>query len=352
MSDERAGSDDFVPRILVVDDHIDNIVLLQKILARAGYDRVEGITDPRELPERMTPDLILLDLHMPTLDGFAILESLARHTRPGTYLPILVITADVTPEAKRRALALGAKDFLTKPFDAQEVVLRVGNMLETRRLHLDLREQNRTLEVRVRERTHELEDAYVDTFKRLALAAEYRDDATGQHILRVGRMAASIAAELGLDDGSVALLELAAGLHDIGKIGVPDAILLKPASLSRDEFAVVKTHTSIGAKILADSHSPLLQMAESIAAFHHERWDGGGYAGLHGPDIPLVARITAVADTFDAMTHERPYKDAWPVERAIEEIVTQRSAQFDPDPVDAFVNVQARDGSSSQGRVA
>jgi putative two-component system response regulator len=350
MADE--GREDFAPRILVVDDHIDNIVLLQKILARAGYDRVEGITDPRELPARMTPDLILLDLHMPTLDGFAILESLARHTRPGTYLPILVITADVTPEAKRKALALGAKDFLTKPFDAPEVVLRVRNMLETRRLHLDLRAQNRTLEVRVRDRTQELEDAYVDTFKRLALAAEYRDDATGQHILRVGRMAASIAAELGLDDGSIAMIELAAGLHDIGKIGVPDAILLKPAGLTHDEFAVVKTHTAIGSKILADSHSPLLQMAEVIAAYHHERWDGNGYGGLDGPDIPLVARITAVADTFDAMTHERPYKDAWPVDRAVEEIVAQRSTQFDPDPVDAFVNVQASVGSTSTGRVA
>jgi len=352
--DGRDGARDdaaFVPRILVVDDQLTNVVLLQKILARAGYERVEGITDPREIPERMTPDLILLDLHMPSLDGFAVLEALAKHIRPGTYLPIIVITADVTPEAKRRALSLGAKDFITKPFDAEEVVLRVGNMLETRRLHLDLREQNRTLEDRVRDRTQDLEDAYVDTFKRLALAAEYRDDDTGQHIIRVGRTAASIATELGLDADSVARIELAAGLHDIGKIGVPDTILLKPAKLTDDEFAVVKTHTAIGSKILAGSRSPLLQMAEIIAAYHHERWDGRGYAGLVGPDIPLVARITAVADTFDAMTNERPYKSAWPVERALEEIAAQRSMQFDPDPVDAFLSLQARAGVSD-GRVA
>jgi putative two-component system response regulator len=354
-SQDAPGEDsrhDFNPRILVVDDQPANVVLLQKILARAGYDRVEGITDPRELPARMTPDLILLDLHMPTLDGFAVLEALQKHIRPGTYLPILVITADATPEAKRRALALGAKDFLTKPFDAQEVVLRVGNMLETRRLHLDLRNQNRDLDVRVRERTQDLEDAYIDTFERLALAAEYRDDETGQHILRVGRTAASIASELGLDDESVVMLELAAGLHDIGKIGVPDTILLKPAKLTAEEFAVVRTHTVIGSRILAGSRSPLLQMAEKIAAFHHERWDGNGYAGLERTDIPLVARITSVADTFDAITHERPYKEAWPVDRALEEIGSNRGSQFDPDPVDAFLRVQARMGSVPNGRVA
>jgi putative two-component system response regulator len=331
--------------ILVVDDHEANVVLLQRVLGRAGYRRVEGITDPRALPARMAespPDLILLDLHMPGVDGFAILEALRTAVRHDTYLPILVITADATTETRRRALALGAKDFLTRPFDAQEVVLRVGNMLETRRLHLDLRDRNRGLEGRVRERTQELEDAYLETFERLALAAEYRDDETGQHILRVGRTASSIAEELGLDERTVSMIELAAGLHDVGKIGVPDTILLKPTSLTVEEFGVVRTHTVIGAKILSGSRSPLLQMAEIIARCHHERWDGNGYAGIAGADIPLVARITSVADTFDALTHDRPYKEAWPLERALEEITAQRGSQFDPEPVDAFLGVQAR----------
>lgn len=330
------------PRILVVDDQEANVQLLVKILARAGYQNVDGITDPADIPEHITtfpPDLILLDLHMPRVDGFAVLGALRRHVKPGVYLPVLVLTADVSPDAKRRALSLGARDFLTKPFDVEEVVLRVGNMLETRLLHTQLRSENRDLEARVRERTLDLEDAYVETFERLALAAEYRDDQTGLHIQRVGRRSAAIATELGLDEDTVAMIELAAGLHDIGKIGVPDAILLKPARLTAEEFAVVKTHTAIGSKILSGSRSPMLQMAELVASFHHERWDGEGYAGVAGVDIPLVARITSVADIFDAMTNDRPYKEAWPVDRALEEISSQRGLQFDPDPVDAFLRV-------------
>jgi response regulator RpfG family c-di-GMP phosphodiesterase len=337
-ADERVAHS----RILVVDDEEANVRLLEKILARAGYDQVHGLTDPTEIPERIAefpPDLILLDLHMPRVDGFAVLDALRRHVRSDAYLPVLVLTADVSPDAKRRALSLGAKDFLTKPFDVEEVVLRVRNMLETRRLHKQLRNENYDLEERVRERTHDLQDAYLETFDRLALAAEYRDDQTGLHIKRVGRSAALIAEELGLDKDTVAMIELAAGLHDIGKIGVPDAILLKPARLTVEEFAIVKTHTAIGSKILSGSRSPLLQMAEAIASFHHERWDGHGYAGVAGPEVPLVARITSVADTFDAMTNDRPYKAAGPVERALEEISSQREQQFDPDPVDAFLRV-------------
>ena len=165
-------------------------------------------------------------------------------------------------------------------------------------------------------------------------------------------MAAAIAAELGLDEDTVVMIELAAGLHDIGKIGVPDAILLKPARLTVEEFAVVKTHTAIGSKILSGSRSPMLQMAESIACFHHERWDGNGYAGTAGSDIPLVARITSVAVTFDAMTNERPYKEAWPPDRALEEISSQRELQFDPDPVDAFLRVHERIGTLAAGQIA
>jgi putative two-component system response regulator len=342
-------------RILMVDDQEANILLVKRILAQAGYQQVDGITDPAHIRDRIAafpPDLILLDLHMPGVDGFAVLEALQRQVRTDTYLPVLVLTADVSPEAKRRALSLGAKDFLTTPFDAEEVVLRVGNMLETRRLHKQLRNENHDLEVRVRARTHDLEDAYLETFERLALAAEYRDDQTGLHIQRVGRTAAAIAAELGLDEDVIAMIELAAGLHDIGKIGVPDAILLKPARLTVDEFAVVKTHTAIGSRILSGSRSPMLQMAESIANFHHERWDGKGYAGLAGCDIPLVARITSVADTFDAMTNERPYKEALPVDRALEEISLQRELQFDPDPVEAFLRLHSRIGAFARGSIA
>jgi putative two-component system response regulator len=332
-------------RILIVDDEGVNVALLERILTRAGFRETEGLTDPRLVQDailRFRPDLILLDLHMPGIDGFTVLELLRLLIPPSTYLPILVLTADATGETRRRALSLGAKDFLTKPFDVEEVLLRIRNMLETRRLHLELEHENEHLERRVRARTRELEDAHHETFERLALAAEYRDDETGQHTLRVGKMTALIGEELGLAESEVGLLERAAGLHDIGKIGIPDAILLKPGRLDPDEFEIVKTHTRIGSRILAGSRSPLLRMAEEIAGGHHERWDGTGYAGVAGTDIPLVARITSVADAFDAITHERPYKPAWPVADALGEIEAERGRQFDPDAVDAFLRIQDR----------
>jgi putative two-component system response regulator len=329
-------------RILVVDDEEANVALLERLLDIAGYRNVVSTTDPRkvrELLHEFRPDLILLDLLMPHLDGFAVMELLASEVPADSYLPVLVLTADATRETRRRALAGGAKDFLTKPLDVDEVLLRIANMLDIRYLHLQLQREKEALEDRVQERTKELEDSYIDTFERLALAAEYRDDDTGQHTLRVGRMAALLAQELGLPTRDVELLTRAAGLHDVGKIGIPDDILLAPRKLTIEEFEVVKTHTVIGAKILAGSRSPLLSMAEEIAWSHHERWDGRGYGGLAGEEIPLFGRITTVADVFDALTHKRPYKEAWPLDEAIAEISRQRGEQFDPRVVDAFVAV-------------
>jgi putative two-component system response regulator len=329
-------------RILVVDDEEANVALLERLLDIAGYRNVVSTTDPwkvRELLHEFRPDLILLDLLMPHLDGFAVMELLASEVPADSYLPVLVLTADATRETRRRALAGGAKDFLTKPLDVDEVLLRIANMLDIRYLHLQLQGEKEALEDRVQERTKELEDSYIDTFERLALAAEYRDDDTGQHTLRVGRMAALLAQELGLPTRDVELLTRAAGLHDVGKIGIPDDILLAPRKLTIEEFEVVKTHTVIGAKILAGSRSPLLSMAEEIAWSHHERWDGRGYGGLAGEEIPLFGRITTVADVFDALTHKRPYKEAWPLDEAIAEISRQRGEQFDPRVVDAFVAV-------------
>jgi putative two-component system response regulator len=219
------------------------------------------------------------------------------------------------------------------------VLLRVRNMLETRGLHQELSAYNQELEDRVRSRTQELEEARNETLERLAVAAEYRDDETGQHTRRVGEGARLIAWQLGLGDADSDLIGRAARLHDIGKIAVPDEILLKPAKLTTVEFEVVKTHTTIGAKILSGSGSALLQTAEEIAWAHHERWDGNGYAGVTGPEIPLVGRITTVADVFDALTHARPYKEAWPIDQAVEEMTSQREKMFDPEAVDAFMQV-------------
>ena len=329
-------------RILIVDDEEGNVDLLKRVLALRGYEHVRATTDPREVRDLFSefpPDLILLDLFMPHLDGFGVLAQLKLVVPPASYLPVLVLSADITPDAKRRALSEGAKDFLSKPFDVDEVLLRIRNLLETRLLHQRLQDQNESLEARVRTRTVELELAQEETLHRLALAAEYRDDATGLHIKRVGRTAGLLAGELGLSKEEAQVVQQAAGLHDVGKIGLPDAILFAPRTLTPDEFSVVKTHAEIGALILSGSDSPLLRVAEKVARTHHERWDGTGYAGLRGSAIPLEGRITAVADAFDAMSNDRPYRAALSFERAIEEIRGGRGKQFAPDVVDAFLVV-------------
>jgi putative two-component system response regulator len=195
------------------------------------------------------------------------------------------------------------------------------------------------LEAKVRDRTRELEAAQIEIIERLARAAEFRDDNTGQHTQRVGQMSALIARQLGMPDTQVALMRRAAPLHDVGKIGIPDSILLKMGKLTTEEFDVVKTHTTIGARILSGGKFPLLRLAEEIAFSHHERWDGTGYARISGTDIPLAGRIVTVADVFDALTQQRPYKPAWPIADAIGEIERQRGRQFDPGVVDAFLRV-------------
>jgi putative two-component system response regulator len=327
-------------RILAVDDEESNLLLLRRVLERDGYTHVAATTDPTRVPGMFVesrPDLVLLDLHMPGMDGFELMERLAPGPGDGPGVPFLVLTADATNETKRRALSLGARDFLTKPLDQIELLLRVRNLLQVQQLQDRLREHNANLENEVAERTRDLEHARLEVLERLALAAEYRDDDTQEHAWRIGRACALLAIGLELPDSEVELIRRAAPLHDIGKIGISDAILLKPGKLSDYEFKTVKTHTRIGAEILAGSQSPLLCLAEQIALTHHERWDGSGYpAGLSGEEIPLAARIVAVADVFDALTHERPYKDAWPVERAIGEILGQAGLQFDPDVVDVF----------------
>lgn len=332
-------------RILIVDDQEANVRLLERILQRAGYTNLQSTTSARQvlpLYNNTPPDLILLDLRMPHLDGFGVMRQLEPQIPPGTYLPILVLTADITAEAKQQALGNGAKDFLTKPFDPTEVLLRIRNLLETRFLHLQLQNYNQILEVKVRERTRELEEARIEILERLARAAEYRDDDTGQHTQRVGRTSALLARTLGLPDAHVELIRRAAPLHDVGKIGIPDRILLKPGKLSPAEFEVMKTHTTIGAAILSGSRFPLLQLAEHIALTHHERWDGDGFPqGLRGEEIPIEARIVAVADAFDAMISDRPYRKALSAEEAWEILWDGAGTQWDEHVVEALALTQA-----------
>ena len=326
--------------ILVIDDEEHNLRVLAQMLKWAGYTRFELTSDPHDgldRFEKLRPDLVLLDLRMPGLDGFGVMERLP--IAPGDWVPIVILTGDLDPDVRERALSAGARDFVTKPFDVGEVLQRIKNLLETRQLHLRLRRHADELEEKVRERTAQLAETQVEILRRLAVAAEYRDDATGEHAERVGALAALIAEEMQLSPETVELIRRAAPLHDVGKIGVPDAILMKPGPLTPGEFEVMKTHTDIGQRILGQGSFPLLSVAREIAAWHHERWDGGGYSGRRGEDIPLSGRIVAVADSFDAVTHSRPYKESASLEEGVQRVREDAGRHFDPAVVAAFLRV-------------
>lgn len=323
-------------RILIVDDDPSKIVQLETSLRRNGYSDIFSTTDARRaLPafRQFKPDCVLIDLEMSMLDGLTIIQQLLSRTNEREYLPVMVTTPNLAPETRRKALELGAKDFLPEPFDANELPLRVRNLLQVRELHTQL-------EARVKARTLQLESAEVEIAKRLAFAAELRDYPDGAHPSRVGRMSAAIATELGLPDDEVELIRLAGPLHDIGKLAIPDSVLLKPGALTPEEMEIIKTHTTQGAKMLTGTQSDILQAAEEIALYHHENWDGTGYTpGLAGEAIPLSGRIVSVADVFDALLHKRAYKPAWSPSDAINFIETQKSKKFDPKVVEAFRRV-------------
>lgn len=330
-------------RILIVDDNPSNVQLLEHILRPAGYRNITSTTDPRRvvaLCEKAPPDLVLLDLRMPHMDGVQVIERIEGALPDFNLPPILMLTSDNSREAKQRALSSGARDFLTKPLSPTEVRLRVANLLENRLLQRALVRHNETLEEMVDTRTRELEDARIQILQRLAIAAEYHDPETGAHTRRVAEDCARIAGALGLPHKSVERIRCSAPLHDVGKIGVHDEILRKPGPLTDEEFEAMKMHTVIGEQILSGSSIPLLDLAAEIALSHHECWDGSGYPyGISGEEISLSARIVAVADVFDSLTHERPYKSAWANFDALSEIEALAGTQFDPRVVEAFMRV-------------
>ncbi|MFL5403961.1 MAG: HD domain-containing phosphohydrolase [Gemmatimonadales bacterium] len=321
-------------QILIVDDEPRNVGVLTRILHKAGYTNTFATSDPVEgltLYAELDPDLLLLDLNMPGLDGLAIMQHLKQAAPQHGYLSVLVLTGDTSRQARRKALAMGAKDFITKPFEIDEVLLRIENLLETRQLHREITRHNLLLEERVRERTIEVEAAQIETLECLARAAEFRDDETGRHTQRVGKLAALLGEAIGLPEEEIAVLRRAAPLHDVGKIGVSDAILLKPGPLTDAERVAMQSHTTTGAKILSGGRSRVMRAAEEIALSHHEKWDGSGYPhGKAGEQIALSARIVAVADVFDALSSARVYRPAWPVEQVLAEIKRQRGIHFDP----------------------
>lgn len=328
--------------ILIVDDQVINVKLLEKMLRQAGYHNIVTTTDPREVVDLYKThniDIVLLDIRMPLLDGFDVMEQLKNNIQDD-YLPILVITAELTTETRHRALSSGAKDFLTKPFEQIEALQRVHNILEVHLLHKKVVQQNQELEQRVKERTNELEQSRLEIIKRLALAAEYKDNETSQHTLRMGEFSRMLAKAAGLSDFEADTILHAAPMHDIGKIGIPDSVLLKPGKLTPDEWEVMKTHVDIGERILSGSDFPLMVVAKNIAATHHEKWDGSGYPrGLSGEDIPIEGRICALCDVFDALASERPYKKPWPIDKITDHLQEQSGKHFDPKLVTLFISI-------------
>jgi putative two-component system response regulator len=336
-------------RILIVDDNPTNVALLQTLLDRDGYANVTGVTDSREvvpLYRNAAFDLILLDIRMPHLSGFDVMAELKK-IDPIGYLPILVLTAQTDRKILIRALEAGAKDFVHKPFDHAEVLNRIANMLEVRMLYNERRRQSEILEAKVLERTteldqrnRELESARLDVIRRLGRAGEYRDNETGMHVVRMSKICERLALAIGCDETFATHLLAASPMHDVGKIGIPDSILLKPGRLDPEERKIMETHVTIGADILDHNEAPLMRMAYAVALTHHEKWDGTGYPRkLKGTAIPIEGRIAALSDVFDALTSERPYKKAWPVDQALEFVRNQAGAAFDPDLVAEFVEI-------------
>nr|WP_319494054.1 two-component system response regulator [uncultured Desulfobacter sp.] len=318
------------PTILIVDDVPDNITVLTNILTDYNLKAAINGAKALEIASRFRPDIILLDIMMPDMNGYAVCKRLKRdpHTQ---NIPVIFITAmdEVTDEA--RGFELGAVDYITKPVSAPVVRARV-------KTHLHLYDQNKALEHLVFERTKELNQSRLEIIRRLGLAAEYKDNETGMHVIRMSYYCKVMAAAIGMSSKEVELILNASPMHDIGKIGIPDRILSKPGKLDAQERAIMEQHTTIGAEIIGEHHTPLLDMARTVALTHHEKWDGTGYPqGLKGDDIPLVGRIVAIADVFDALVSKRPYKEAWSFERAVAVIKEESGKHFAPDLVTVFL---------------
>ncbi len=321
-------------RILIVDDTPDNIDLLVGVL-QSDYEIMAAINGERALKIARSankPDMILLDIMMPGMDGYEVCRQLKAD--PATSeIPVIFITAKTEVADETQGFALGAVDYITKPISPPIVRARVHT-------HLTLHDQRRAMAREVRDRTRELNETRLEIIRHLARAAEFRDKDTGTHIIRMSHYSRLLGQAYGGNEEWVDRLFNAAPMHDVGKIGIPDHILLKPGKLDEAEWEVMKRHTTYGGEIIGDNPSPLLRMARDIALTHHERWDGTGYpAGLKGEEIPLEGRIVALADVFDALTSVRPYKQAWTVEAAVAEMRQGAGQHFDPHLVTLFERI-------------
>ena len=348
-------------KIMIVDDEQLVIRVVRRFLSSDGYDNFLTLTDPREALEmidREQPDVVLLDIMMPHITGLDLLK-VRQKTSAFQHIPFIILSANSENQIKRDALQLGATDFLSKPVDPSDLILRVQNALTVKRHHDHLANYATELERQVRERTQQIEKSREQIIHCLARAAEYRDNETGEHVIRVGKYCSVIADQLGFGKEYCREIELAAQLHDVGKIGIPDSVLLNPGKLTNEEFDVMKTHCGLGMEIMeplahAESErvrrhtdmggfimdgvdSPMLELAATIARTHHEKWDGTGYPfQIKGDNIPIEGRICCVADVYDALCSERPYKPKFPIQKCLEIMLSERGTRFDPIVLDAF----------------
>lgn len=338
-------------RVLVVDDEPAVRTAHGRLLESFGYEvetAGDGVEAWAKLP--LDFDLLLVDGDMPVLDGFALAERM-RARDEYAHLPIVMVSGLTDRRDRRRALEVGVNDFVSKPVDPEELELRARWLIELKVTHDRLRSRNAELERMVTVRTealraaidetsqaqHNTHEAHLDTIRRLTIAAEYRDSDTAGHIERIGLYSEVVAGVLGLAPGEVSRIRHAAPMHDVGKLGVPDRILLKPGKLDEDEWKIMRSHASVGARILAGSSSPVIQMGERIALSHHEKWDGSGYPqGISGERIPCEGRICAVVDVFDALTMDRPYRKALEEQEVLGMLRADSGSHFDAQILDAF----------------
>ncbi len=336
------------PKVLVVDDESVNREFVRLIFERSGCEVLEAENGQEaiEVAKREKPDVILMDIIMPFMNGLEACRKLK--SDPETFnIPVVMVTALGDLSHKLEGFKAGADEFITKPFDKNELLLRVQNLIKIKRYNDLLKDYSNVLEKEVQKRTEklrqaykQLDEAYYELIQRLGRAAEYRDDETGEHTKRVGIMCGIMAKALDMDEEAVKNLEYATPMHDIGKIGIPDKILLKPGKLTEKEFEIMKRHTIIGADILKGGTHPVMQIAEKVALAHHERWDGKGYPyGLKEQDIPLEGRICSLIDFFDACTSDRIYRPAMQVDVVLDMIKDEKGKAFDPKLVDVFFKI-------------
>ncbi|PKL16277.1 MAG: two-component system response regulator [Spirochaetae bacterium HGW-Spirochaetae-5] len=336
-------------KILIVDDQANNTELLEAYLSPQGYDVIIASSGKKALETLFGGeiDLILLDVMMPEMDGFEVTR-LIRENESSRMIPVVLVTALHETEDRIKGIEAGCDDFISKPIDRMELLARVRSLLKIKAYNDLLSNYRKDLESDVAARTEELKKALeklqessLETIYRLSMASEYKDEDTGAHIKRMSLYSAAIATRMNLDVNTVRLLLYSSPMHDVGKIGIPDLILLKPGKLDAAEWKIMMQHTNIGAGILNGSEAEFIRMGEQIARGHHEKWDGTGYPdGLKGAEIPLVCRITAIADVFDALTSRRPYKEPFSVEKSISIITEGRGSHFDPDVFDAFIAIK------------